>query len=139
MRKELATSQSRFKAMLGKKPEAEECYPFGEDVAVFKVRGKMFATFSIDFRMERGLPPTEAMNLKCEPSQALMLRDVFEDVIPGYHMNKQHWNTVVLNNTIPDEEIERMIDHSYALVVKKLKRLDRDALIAKFGSSIIEA
>lgn len=133
MRKALIESQSKYKAYLNSKPEAEECYPFGDDVAVFKISGKMYATFSLDFQ---GHP---AMNLKCEPEQALALRDVFESVIPGYHMNKKHWNTVILDGSVPDEEIERMVDHSYALVVKSLKVVERRALLAKYGQSIVSA
>ena len=68
------------------------------------------------------------MNLKCDPAQAMELRDIFEAVIPGYHMNKKHWNTVILDQSIPPSEIERMIDHSYGLVVKSLKKSERVAL-----------
>lgn len=131
MRKDLVESKSPYKASLVAMPEAEECYPFGEDVAVFKIKGKMFATFSLDFH------GSEAMNLKCDPDQALALRDVFESVIPGYHMNKKHWNTVILDGSVPNEEIKRMIEHSYALVVKSLKAIERKALIAKYGPSIV--
>ena len=65
------------------------------------------------------------------------MRDIFEAVIPGYHMNKDHWNTVILNGTIPREEIENMIDTSYALVVKKLRKADRLALEIKYGQKKI--
>lgn len=133
MRKDLIESRSRDKKYLLSKPEAEECYPFGDDVAVFKIRGKMFATFTID---KAGL---EAINLKCDPAQALALRDVFASVVPGYHMNKKHWNTVYLDNSVPDEEIERMIDHSYALVVKSLPKAIRQSLIIQYGEEILHA
>ncbi len=63
------------------------------------------------------------INLKCDPPQAVMLRDIFPSVLPGYHMNKLHWNTVLLDASIPVGEIQRMIELSYALVVKKLKRV----------------
>ena len=106
--------------LLGK-PEAIEDYPFGPDVAVMKVRGKMFATLSQSEGEGR-------MNLKCDPDQALALRDIFPAVIPGYHMNKRHWNTVILDGSLPDGEIERMIDNSYQLVVKGLIKADREAL-----------
>lgn len=132
MRKALLESDSPFKAKLKSMPESEECYPFGDDVAVFKIRGKMFATFSLDYQ---GHP---AMNLKCEPMQALALRDVFESVIPGYHMNKKHWNTIILDGSVPKAEIERMIEHSYGLVVKSLKKAERQALIAKYGAELVE-
>ena len=108
------------------KPATEEDYPFGADVMIPKVKGKMFATLS----MNNGVAN---MNLKCEPRQAEELRDLFDAVIPGYHMNKTQWNTVILNNSIPNGEIERMIDHSHMLVVKKLKKVERQVLELSFG------
>ena len=110
------------------KPNAREDYPFGADVMVPKIKGKMFATLS----MSNGIAH---MNLKCEPNQAYELRDLFPAVIEGYHMNKKHWNTVILDGTIPKGEIERMIDHSYSLVVKKLKKFERQALELSFGKA----
>ncbi|MDH5360304.1 MAG: MmcQ/YjbR family DNA-binding protein [Gammaproteobacteria bacterium] len=115
------------KAYLLGKPEAIEDYPFGPDVAVFKVREKMFATLAYNDKQAR-------INLKCDPNQALILRDVFAAVIPGYHMNKQHWNTVILDGTIPDAEIMTMIDHSYTLVVKGMKKAVRTSLELMHGS-----
>ncbi|NIB39637.1 MmcQ/YjbR family DNA-binding protein [Pseudomaricurvus alkylphenolicus] len=109
------------------KPEALEDYPFYPDVAVFKVKGKMYATLSRD----DGVPH---MNLKCDPEQALALRTVFESVRPGYHMNKKHWNTLVLDDSIPSHEVERMIDHSYSLVVRGLKKAERTSLELNYGS-----
>lgn len=108
------------------KPEAALEYPFGPDVAVFKIKNKMFATFAIHNKKE-------AINLKCDPNEALALRDIFDSVIPGYHMNRHHWNTVYLDKSIPKGEIERMIDSSYALVVKGLKKSEREHLILQFG------
>ncbi|WP_020409220.1 MmcQ/YjbR family DNA-binding protein [Hahella ganghwensis] len=112
------------------RPSALEDYPFGPEVMVFKVEDKMFATLSRDHGEGR-------MNLKCDPEQALALRDIFPAVIPGYHMNKRHWNTVVLDGSIPTGEIERMIDHSYGLVVKSLKKGQRNALELKYGASAL--
>ncbi len=112
------------KYLLGR-PEAIESYPFGVDVAVFKVHTKMFATLSI-------ANGTAHMNLKCDPDEANALRDVFDAVIPGYHMNKKHWNTVILDGTIPTNELERMIDRSYGLVVKGLKKAERQALELRY-------
>jgi len=106
------------------KPEAQEDYPFYPDVLVPKVRGKMFATLS----QRNGVGE---MNLKCEPGEALALRDIFPAVRPGYHMNKKHWNTVILDGSIPAGEIRRMIDNSYRLVVMNLPRLQRLAVLAK--------
>ena len=108
------------------KPDAREDYPFGPEVLVLKIKGKMFATLGI----ENGIGN---MNLKCDPAHAQELRDLFDSVKPGYHMNKLHWNTIILDGSIPESEIERMIDHSYTLVVKKLKKSEREALELKHG------
>ena len=109
------------RAYLLSRPEATEDFPFGPDVAVFKILGKMFATLGV----EDGVART---NLKCDPIEALELRDVFEGVQPGYHMNKKHWNTVLLDGGIPDFEVRRMIDRSYGLVVRGFKKVERNAL-----------
>jgi predicted DNA-binding protein (MmcQ/YjbR family) len=98
------------------KPGATEGTPFGPDVLVFKVSGKMFALAALD-----ELPTT--VNLKCDPDLALDLRDRYEQVRPGYHMNKKHWNTVEIEGVIPDLELRKMIDHSYELVIKRLPKL----------------
>ena len=66
-----------------------------------------------------------------------MLRDIFAGVLPGYHMNKRHWNTVILDADVPAGEIERMMDRSYGLVVKSLKKIERDALILAYGTEAI--
>ena len=98
---------------LKKKGRITEGFPFGEDALVFKVNGKMFLLLMID---ERPL----SMNLKCDPELAIELRERYESVRPGYHMNKKHWNTVTLDGRLPPTEIRRMIDHSYELVLKSL-------------------
>ena len=103
-------------------PGAVEDYPFGDDVAVFKVAGKMFALVSL-----AGEPGT--VNLKCDPEWALELRDRYEAVRPGYHQNKRHWNTVELDGTVDDDELREMIDHSYELVVSGLPRSERVRLL----------
>ena len=77
------------------------------------------------------------LNLKCDPVQAQMLRDVFEAVQPGYHMNKRHWNTVLLDGSLPDGEVQRMIDHSYTLVVRGLKGVERRALELAWGANVL--
>jgi len=97
------------------KRRATEGIPFGPDVLVFKVGGKMFALAALD-----EVPTT--VNLKCEPDLALDLRDRYEQVRPGYHMNKKHWNTVEIDTGIPDAELRKMIDHSYDLVTKSLRK-----------------
>jgi len=118
------------KKYLLSKPESIEDYPFGADVMVPKIKGKMFATLSFN----KGVAN---MNLKCEPNHAFELRDIFPAVIEGYHMNKKHWNTVILDDSIPNGEIERMIDHSYTLVVKKLKKVEREALELSYGKDVL--
>lgn len=77
------------------------------------------------------------MNLKCDPHEAVILRDIFPAVLPGYHMNKRHWNTVILDGSIPTGEIERMIDNSYELVVKGLKKVQRQALEIRHTKDIL--
>jgi predicted DNA-binding protein (MmcQ/YjbR family) len=114
------------RAYLKKRPESVEDFPFGPDAYVYKIRNKMFALLVESDGVAR-------MNLKCDPAEALFLRDMFDAVLPGYHMNKTHWNTVILDGSIPRGEIERMIDRSYALVVKRLMRAERVALEVRYG------
>jgi predicted DNA-binding protein (MmcQ/YjbR family) len=104
---------AEFREYCLSKVSATEDTPFGPDVLVFKVGGKMFALAALD-----EVPTT--VNLKCDPDLALDLRDRYEQVRPGYHMNKKHWNTVEIEGGIPAVELWRMIDHSYELVVKNL-------------------
>ena len=104
-----------------KKPGTTEETPFGPEDIVFKVEGKMFAIAAL---ME--VPPR--VNLKCDPDLALELRDRYEQVTPGYHMNKKHWNTVELSGGIPESEMRKMIDHSYDLVVQSLPKAKRAQL-----------
>ena len=106
------------------KAGATEDTPFGPDVLVFKVGGKMFALAALDDVPVR-------VNLKCDPDLALELRDRYEQVRPGYHMNKKHWNTVEIENGIPDVEIRRMIDHSYDLVAQTLPRAVEAAVLSR--------
>lgn len=103
-------------------PEATEGFPFGPDASVYSVRKKMFGLIAV----RNGNP---WLNLKCDPEEALFLRDFWEAVVPAYHMNKRHWNSVILNKTIPDAEIERMIDNSWRLVVKGLPKAQRTRLV----------
>src|SRR5262245_53117890 len=98
----------------GSLPSAVEDYPFGDEVAVFKVGGKMFALVP--------LSGDESVNLKCEPELALELRARHTAVTPGYHQNKRHWNTVELDGSIDDDELLEMITHSYDRVVSQLTR-----------------
>ncbi len=106
---------AQFREYCLSKPRATEGTPFGPDVLVFKVGGKMFALAALD-----EVPTT--VNLKCDPDLALDLRDRYEQVTPGYHMNKKHWNTVEIETGIPDAELRKMIDHSYDLVANSLPK-----------------
>ena len=97
-------------------------FPFGESVLVFKVAGKMFCLVAIEEIPLR-------VNLKCDPEKAVELREQYASVIPGYHMNKQQWNTVILEGEVPDREFFGWIDDSYDLIVASLTRKKR----AEFG------
>lgn len=114
-------NHNELMSYLNKLPESELDYPFGPEVSVFKVKQKMFALVS----NHRDRP---SINLKCDPQEALELRDIFDDVIAGYHMNKRHWNTVFIDGDVPDGEIFRQIDASFGLVVKKLPLAQRKAM-----------
>lgn len=110
-----------FEERLLEKPESVKEFPFGPEAAVFKVCGKMFALM-----MEhRGNP---CANLKSEPDEALSFRSQYPSITPGYHMNKEHWNTVILNGDLPDDLFQYLIDESYRLVVSGLKKSDRERI-----------
>jgi len=112
---------AQFREYCLSKPRATEGTPFGPDVLVFKVSGKMFALAALE-----EVPTT--VNLKCDPDLALELRDRYEQIQPGYHMNKKHWNTVEIESGIPDAEVRKMIDHSYELVRESLSKAERKKL-----------
>jgi predicted DNA-binding protein (MmcQ/YjbR family) len=101
-----------------------EDFPFDFQTLVFKVGGKMFALTDID-------SPELSLNLKCDPYLSLELRSRYSQVTPGYHMNKKHWNTVVIDGAIPDREVLDLIDHSYNLVLRGLKKSVRDEIEGK--------
>ena len=103
------------------KPHATEDLPFGPDVLVFRVGGKMFALTNVEEVETR-------VNLKCEPERAVDLRDRYAAVQPGYHMNKRHWNTVALAGDAPAALVRALVDDSYALVAASLPRRDRERL-----------
>ncbi len=109
---------------LKKKGKITEDFPFDEETLVIKVHGKYFLLTGIADQPLR-------INLKCDPKLALELREEYEAVQPGYHMNKKHWNTVILDGTIPTPHVLKMIDHSYELVVKGLPRSLRAKLTEK--------
>lgn len=102
-------------------PGVEETTPFGPEVLVYKVGGKMFALATPD-------EVPHQVNLKCAPERALDLRDRYEDIIPGFHMNKRHWNTLNLGGRLPNALVKELIEHSYALVVASLPKKVREAL-----------
>jgi predicted DNA-binding protein (MmcQ/YjbR family) len=102
-------------------PGSEETFPFGSETSVFKVADKMFALSGLQQRPLR-------VSLKCQPGLAEQLRAAHAAVLPGYHLNKRHWNTVVLDGSLPDGMIADMIEDSYDLIVSKLSRDRRRAL-----------
>jgi len=93
------------------KKDATESFPFGEDTLVFKAGAKIFALVNLDGDL--------SINLKCNPSFAIELRERYSSVTSGFHMNKKHWNTILLDGTIPDKEVFSWIDHSYELIAGK--------------------
>ena len=92
-------------------PGSYEDFPFGEDVMVFKVKEKIFALC--------GIEPFDSINLKCDPELAAQLRERHSSVLPGYHMNKKHWNTILMDHSVPDRLILEWTEHSYHLVAPK--------------------
>ncbi|CQR71436.1 hypothetical protein SOV_17900 [Sporomusa ovata DSM 2662] len=97
------------------KPGAVEDYPFGPDVIVIKVAAKIFALLS----RRNG---QDNLSLKCDPGYSEILREQYPSITPGYHLNKHHWNTLIIDGSIPEREIRELIDHSYDLVYKSLPR-----------------
>jgi predicted DNA-binding protein (MmcQ/YjbR family) len=91
-----------------------ECFPFDATTLVFKVGGKMFALIDVE--------EASSINLKCDPEKAIELREVWEEITPGFHMNKTHWNTVSLNGRLSDRLVFELIDHSYELVFLSLTK-----------------
>lgn len=110
------------------KPGVTEEYPFDEVTLVLKVMGKMFALIPYEPYEGRDNEQPPRVNLKCDPVLAEVLRNTYDAVQPGYHMNKRHWNTVIVDGSIPPDELYEMIDHSYDLVVKGLTKADRELL-----------
>jgi predicted DNA-binding protein (MmcQ/YjbR family) len=102
------------------KKGVNEEFPFGEQTLVFKVMGKMFALTDVE--------QFESVNLKCDPELAAQLREEFPAVLPGYHMNKKHWNTVLMDGSVSDKHLKAWIDDSYNLVVTSLTKAVRHEL-----------
>lgn len=97
-----------------------EDMPFGDDTIVFRIKGKIFALLN--------LQQPFGINLKCDPVLAVQLREEYEYVLPGYHMNKKHWNTIDLSFDIPNDKLKEWIKNSYELVIKKLTKREREEL-----------
>lgn len=109
-----------LQAYCGKKAGVSWDTPFGPDVLVFRVMGKMFALAPISV--------FDTVNLKCDPERAIELRERFDGITPGYHMNKQHWNTVDVSGSVPEKLIRELVDHSYELVRDSLPRKVREGM-----------
>lgn len=97
-----------------------ESLPFDETTLVFKVMGKIFALLSLDY--------PHSINLKCDPIKAIELREIYDEVQPGYHMNKKHWNTLALTGSLKSSFVKELINHSYDLVVDGLPKKARENL-----------
>ncbi len=102
------------------KKGTSESFPFDDKILVFKVIDKMFAAVDVDI--------FESANLKCDPEKAIELRESNEGILPGYHMNKKHWNSVMMDGSVHDRLIQELIDHSYNLVVQKLPKKVKEEL-----------
>jgi predicted DNA-binding protein (MmcQ/YjbR family) len=113
-----------YESCLSKKGVTEH-FPFDEDTLVFKVGGKIFASSSLN-QWERGEP---SVNLKCDPERAQELRVQYDDIKPGWHASKIHWNTVAINKGVKDTLVKELIDHSYELVHKSLTKKMQAAIL----------
>lgn len=118
-----AGSRDQVLAACGAKAGSVEDYPFGDEVAVFKVAGRMFALVSLG-------PAPGSVSLKCDPGLAADLRGRYAAITPGYHLNKRHWNTITLDGSVPGEDVLELIDHSYDLVLAALTKDQRNRLIS---------
>ena len=97
------------------KPDAEETLPFGPDTLVYKVGGKVFLLTGLD-------APDLRFNVKCDPDKAIELREEFPCVQPGFHMNKKHWNTIIVDGSVNDRQLKEWIDWSYDLIKPKVRK-----------------
>ena len=105
------------------KPGVTEGFPFNDTALVFKVMNKMFALLDLS-------EDSRGITLKCDPERAIELREQHPEVTPAWHFNKQHWNGVILEGSVGDDLLKEWIDHSYDIVVKGLKKAERDALLS---------
>jgi predicted DNA-binding protein (MmcQ/YjbR family) len=115
-----SVDQNQLRAQCLALPAAVEEFPFGDEVSVFKVGGKMFAACRLDAR------PLQ-LSVKCEPDLAVQLRAAHPAIAPGYHLNKRHWNTITLDGSLPDQMVTDLLGDSYDLVVASLPRARRPA------------
>lgn len=109
-----------FRTYCLEKAATSESTPFDNNTLVFKVHNKMFSL--------TGIEEFKSINLKCDPEYAVELREKYEGIEPGYHMNKTHWNTVTTDGSVPDELLYELIDHSYTLVARGVRKKVRDSL-----------
>ncbi|MFH7003661.1 MmcQ/YjbR family DNA-binding protein [Flavobacterium bizetiae] len=116
--------ETYYEYCLSKKGVSEH-FPFDEDTLVFKVGGKMFALSSL-LQWEKNEP---SVNLKCDPERAQELRAEYDEIKPGFHMSKVHWNTIALNGSLSNTLIKELIDHSYELVFKSLTKKIQNEII----------
>jgi predicted DNA-binding protein (MmcQ/YjbR family) len=113
------------KYLLSKKGTTEEL-PFGPDALVFKVYGKMYALIAWEDN-------PIYISMKCDPDRAVALRETYPAIKPAYHFNKTHWNMVYIDGTLTNDQITELIDHSYDLVVNKLKKADREGILGTYN------
>ncbi len=111
-----------LRQMCGAFRGAREDFPFGPEVSVYKVMDRVFALIPTSGEL--------SISLKCDPLRAVMLRETYPAITPGYHLNKMHWNSIDCDGSVPDEEIADLIEHSYALIVGALTRKQRQELEA---------
>ncbi|TXI78121.1 MAG: MmcQ/YjbR family DNA-binding protein [Flavobacteriales bacterium] len=110
----------QFRAHCIKKPGFSEDFPFGPETLVFRVAGKIFALMDVDL--------FQSVNLKCDPERTIELRERYAGIVPGYHMNKKHWNTVAADGSVPDRLLLELAEHSYELVKASLPKKVREIL-----------
>ncbi len=111
---------SYFRDYCISKPGATEDTPFDEETLCFRVGGKIFAITSI--------AEFVSVNLKCDPERAVELRELHPEILPGFHMNKKHWNTILTNGNLPDSLLLELVDHSYELVYVSLPKKAREGM-----------
>jgi predicted DNA-binding protein (MmcQ/YjbR family) len=116
--------ENYYEYCLSKKGVTEH-FPFDEDTLVFKVGGKMFALSSLK-SWEENAP---SVNLKCDPELAEDLREQYQDIVPGWHMSKKHWNTIFVNKEVLDVLLKKLIDHSYVLVFDSLTKKIKEEIL----------